>query len=338
MPPRPEGAGVPDRLGELRRLPLETLLEAAWAAARRHLSPRLVVSAPGNKRYRAGQFCNHRSCFPNVSVTGASCALGCDHCGAQLLERMIPAGDPAAFARLVEGLAARGASGLLVTGGCTPAGEVPLEPFLEGLARAAALGLRVVVHTGLVGRGVARGLRQAGVSQVLLDLIGDEETIRRVYHLDRRPEDYRQTLETLLDEGLAVVPHIVVGLHYGQVRGEYRALGWVADLLPAGLVLVALSPLPGTAMAGASPPPAGAVARLAAIARLVAPALPVSLGCARPAGPMRLAVERLAVDAGVTAVAYPAEETLRHAAARGLELVFQEECCSLPLAGVPAAG
>lgn len=325
-------------LAELRRAPLETLLADAWAAARRAHPARLVVSAPGNKGYRAGPFCNSRSCFPAVSVTGPACALGCDHCGARLLESMIPAGDPRRFPSMVEELAGRGARGLLVTGGCTPGGDVPLEPFLEGLRRASDLGLRVLVHTGLVGRRLARGLREAGVDQVLLDLIGDAETVRSVYHLDRRPADYRATLEVLLEEGLTVVPHVVVGLHHGEIRGEYEALGWVAALRPAGLVLVVISPLPGTAMADVPPPPAAEAGRLAAAARLLAPGLPVSLGCARPAGPARIEIERLAVDAGVTAVAYPAEETLRHAESRGLELVFRQECCSLPAGGAPASG
>lgn len=330
--------GAAERLAHLRRAPLAALLEEAWSVTRRRFPPVLTVAAPGNKRYRAGALCNGGRCFPAVSVTGSACALGCDHCGGLLLRSMIPAGDPAAFPGLVERLAAAGAGGFLLTGGCTPGGRVPLEPYLEGVARAAALGLRVVVHTGLVTRDTARALRRAGVSQVLLDLIGAEETIRRVYHLDRRPEDYRRSLEALLAEGVTAVPHIVVGLHYGQVLGEYAALEWVAELRPAGLVLVALAPLPGTAMADVTPPPAAAVARLAAAARLLAPDLPLSLGCARPAGPAGREVERLAVDAGATSLAYASEATLRHAAARGLEIAFHPECCSLSPAPAPVPG
>lgn len=329
-------ASLERTLAAYRLAALEDLLPEAWAEARRRFPPEILVAAPGHKRYRAGDFCNHRGCFPSVSITGPACALGCDHCGAKILASMLPAGDPARFGTLVDDLAGRGARGLLVTGGCTPTGDVPLEPFLPGLRRAADLGLKVLVHTGLVGRPLARGLREAGVAQVLLDLIGDAETVRRVYHLDRRPADYRATLETLLAEGLTVVPHIVIGLHYGEVRGEYEALRWVAELRPAGLVLVTLSPLPGTAMGTLPPPSPDEAGRLAATARLVLADLPISLGCARPSGAARLAIERHAVDAGLNSIAYPAEETLRHAEQRGLRLRFREECCSLP-AGIPAA-
>lgn len=323
-------ASLERTLAAYRLAALEDLLPEAWAEARRHFPPELLVAAPGHKRYRAGNFCNHRGCFPSVSITGSACALGCDHCGTKILAPMLPAGDPVRFAHLVDDLAGRDTRGLLVTGGCTPQGDVPLGPYLSGLRRAADLGMKVLVHTGLVDRSLARGLKEAGVAQVLLDLIGDAETIRRVYHLDRRPADYRATLESLLDEGLTVVPHIVIGLHYGEVRGEYEALRWVAELRPTGLVLVTLSPLPGTAMGTVPPPPADEAGRLAAAARLVLVDLPVSLGCARPSGAARQAVERHAVDAGLNSIAYPSEETLQYAAGRGLRLRFREECCSLP--------
>ncbi len=349
------GTATPVSLGEARLAPLELLLQEAWTVTRRSFGRRLVVSAPGVKGYRCGGFAEARgagaaaggegeeggggawagagtggACFPAVSVTGSACALGCDHCGAFILRTLRPAGTPGGFRRTVERLAERGGHGLLVTGGCTPDGAVPLMPYLDGLARAAELGLRVVVHTGLVDGETARGLREAGVAQVLLDLIGDAETIRRVYHLDRPPADYRRSLEALLAAGLAVVPHIVVGLHYGQVRGEWEALSWVVEMRPPGLVLVMLMPLPGTAMAGTAPPPAEEVARLAAAARVLAPDLFVSLGCARPGGFLRREAERLCVDAGVNAIAFPAEETLRHARGRGLDPVYLPECCSLP--------
>lgn len=323
-------AAIRDLLAEARSAPLEELLDHAWGLRRRHFPDRLVVSAPGNKRYRAGSLCNSRACFPAVSVTGTACALECDHCGRQLLAHMVPAGSPEEFARLVEDMAGRGAGGLLVSGGCTPEGVVPLGPYLGALGRAAERGLRVVVHTGLADRALARALRAAGVAQVLLDLIGADETVRRVYHLRKGAADYRRALEDLLAEGLEVVPHIVVGLDHGVIRGEYEALSWVAELRPAALVVVMLSPLPGTRMAGVLPPAPQEVGRLVAAARVAAPALPVALGCARPAGPRGAEAERLAVDAGANALAFAAPGTLEHAAARGLEVEFRAECCSLP--------
>ncbi len=313
----------------MRQEPLPLLLEQAWRVARARFGDVLLAAAPGTKAYRVGGACNRRGCFPAVSVTGAACQLQCDHCGAKILEGMVPARGPRWFAAYVRELAAAGARGLLVSGGCRADGSVPLEPYLDGMALARELGLQVIVHAGLVSRQTARGLREAGVHQVLLDLIGDADTIRQVYHLDRKPEEYRRSLALLVEEGLAVVPHIVIGLHYGQIRGEYESLRWVVELRPAGLVLVALNPLPGTAMAGLPSVEPEEAGRLAAVARLTCPELPISLGCARPPGPRGRAIERMTIDAGVTAVAFPSAEALAHARARGLRVTGHETCCSI---------
>ncbi len=58
-------------------------------------------------------------------------------------------------------------------------------------------------------------------------------------------------------------------------------------------------------MAEVTPPGAEEVGRLAAVARLLMPDTPLMLGCARPAGPAKVPMERLAVLAGANVVAYP---------------------------------
>ena len=50
--------------------------------------------------------------------------------------------------------------------------------------------LQVLVHTGLVDATRAWALKQAGVDVAMLDIIGDEDTIRDVYHLDRPVADF----------------------------------------------------------------------------------------------------------------------------------------------------
>jgi hypothetical protein len=70
------------------------------------------------------------------------------------------------------------------------------------------------------------------------------------------------------------------------------------------------------------------VGRLAAVARLLMPTTPLTLGCARPPR-TKIAVERHALLAGVNAIAYPDPETVHLAAELGLESGFSECCCTL---------
>ena len=67
-------------------------------------------------------------------------------------------------------------------------------------------------------------MESAGVDTAMMDVIGAEETIREVYHLDRPVEDFEATLAALCATRMEVVPHIVIGLHYGRILGEARAL------------------------------------------------------------------------------------------------------------------
>ena len=45
--------------------------------------------------------CRRSGIFPAFSITGGTCALNCKHCRAEILKPMIPAGEPAAFAKLL---------------------------------------------------------------------------------------------------------------------------------------------------------------------------------------------------------------------------------------------
>jgi uncharacterized radical SAM superfamily protein len=82
--------------------------------------------APGLKRYRTSEYAGQDAGrFVSVSVTGAACALQCDHCQSRVLEGMIPTNGQGLF-HLARDLAGRGARGILVSGGCDRRGRVPL--------------------------------------------------------------------------------------------------------------------------------------------------------------------------------------------------------------------
>jgi uncharacterized radical SAM superfamily protein len=328
-----EQEGLPRTVEALLAVPWESLRAAAWAVRRAHHPDRLTFAVPGAKRYETEYYASDPRRFASISLTGTACALQCDHCRGRLLAGMHPASTPEALLSLAKDLIDDGCEGVLLSGGAGADGAVPVKPFLEAMARLREWGLRVIVHTGLLDRATARGLKQAGVDQVLFDVIGDEGTIRRVLHLDRTPADYAATLRLLREEGVPVAPHVVIGLHYGQLRGELRALDMVRGAGADVIVLVVLRPLRRTPMEGMQSVSADAVGRLAAVARTANPRTPLTLGCARPAGEAKVAMERRAVQAGVNVVAYPDPATVRLAGALGLRTAFVERCCTLCIPG-----
>lgn len=313
---------------DLYRRPLEELVAEAWAIRQANFPPLLKLAAPGAKHYEVDGFRNSPHRFVDVSLTGRACALQCEHCRGRLLETMRPATTPAALRALADELTSKGCQGVLLSGGSDSEGQVPLRGYLEAIAYLKERGLRVIVHSGLLDEATARGLKAAGVDQVLLDVIGDEETIRQVYHLDKTPGDYAAALALLKEVGLPIAPHIVIGLHFGQIRGELEALRQITAAEAEAIVLVVLNPLGRTPMGEFPPPPAEAVGKMVALARLLNPRTPLALGCARPTL-TKTAMERLAIAAGVNTVAYPGEEAIAYARSLGLAVEFAEMCCSL---------
>ena len=58
------------------------------------------------------------------------------------------------------------------------------------------------------------------------------------------------------------------------------------------------------------------------------PNTPLVLGCMRPKGKSKEEIDVLAVEAGVNAIAFPAEEAIKQAVSLGLEISFSSLCCS----------
>jgi len=304
------------------------IIQLAWAT-RKVWPPCIWFSVPGTKHYKNSYYSNLSYSFVNLSITGEACTCCCAHCNAKLLQTMVPATTPEKMCRLVDRLVEKGCQGILVSGGANSNGEVPLLPFQGAIKYAKQQGLRVLVHGGLIRSGTAASLKEAGVDQVLLDVIGHERTIREVYHLDRKPEDYFKSMIACRELGLEIVPHVVIGLHFGHILGEIRALQMIGDMSPQTLVLVILSPLIGTEMAFLEPPPVKEVALVIAKGRVWNPFTPLALGCARPPGQYKRQIERIALDCGVNAIAYPDKSTVAYAQTRGLKTQFSERCCSL---------
>lgn len=301
-------------------------------AARRCYSPgEIHFHAPGLKHYETAEFAQrNRREFVAISLTGASCALRCEHCQGRMLESMYSVPGNGGLYDLCQRLAANGTHGVLVSGGSDRRGRVPHAAFAADLRRVKErLGFKILVHTGLVDRPMAEALAAARVDGAMIDVIGSDETIRRVYHLDASVRDFERSLALLEEYGIPSLPHIVMGLHYGAFRGEDAALEIVAAHRVTGLVLVTLVPLAGTPMQHIPPPETATLTRFVEKARGRLPDKPLLLGCARPSGEAKAALDRAAIDVGLNGIAFPAERTVAYARSKGLKPVFHEACCGL---------
>jgi uncharacterized radical SAM superfamily protein len=285
--------------------------------------------APSFMYYKTSYYRSSPTHFSTVSVTGTACALNCKHCGGQVLNTMHPATTPEALLALAAKLKQQGALGCLVSGGCLPDGSVPLKPFTSAIEKIKReLGLTVFVHTGVIDAATATGLKTAGVDAALIDVIGSDETIKKICNLNVTVEDYANSLNAMQQADLTLVPHVIVGLHDGELKGELYALKMIAAVKPSAVVVIAFMPIHGTAMAKVKPPHPADIAKVTAVARLTFPKIPIALGCVRPKGKHRAETDILALKAGVNAIAFPSEEVVKFAEEQGYTFSFSSYCCA----------
>lgn len=292
----------------------------------------ITFHTPGLKRYKTSEYSAHQATeFVAISLTGTACALSCEHCKMSVLKGMADLTQfQGSLFDLCAGLAERGARGVLISGGSDQQGRVPLLKRIPDLIRVRReLGLAIRVHPGLPDEETCAALAEVDLDGAMVDIIGHPDTIRQVYHLKATPEDYEAVLERLERYHVPTVPHIILGLHFGRILGEWQALEMIARHPPKLLVLVILMPLTGTPMAVAQPPSLAEIGGFFELARKTLPTTPVMLGCARPMGWLKTEIDRLAVDAGLNGIAYPAEGVVAYARQHGLEPNFINACCGV---------
>jgi lipoyl synthase len=324
---------VPGSLEQAYAPDMQKALDRAFALRREHFPDEITFHAPGLRRYKTAEYTDHdHKRFVSISLTGAECALACDHCNMSILKSMAPLpGFGGSLFDMCSELARQGAGGVLISGGSNKKGRVPLLKHIPDLVRVQReLGMTIRVHPGIPDEETVAGLAEVGIDGAMMDIIGENDTIRDVYHLvETTTEDYERALALLDRYDVPSLPHIILGLHYGQMRGEHKALEMIARHRHKAVVLVILMPLSDAPMARVTPPPVEEIMSFFAHARMTLPESRVMLGCARPAGRSKLQTDRAAVDAGFNGIAYPAEGIITYARQRGLQPKLINACCGV---------
>ncbi len=264
-----------------------------------------------------------RGRYPAISITGKKCELSCLHCRGHLLQDMYHCESPEELLRTLRKLEEEGMEGALISGGCDLEGRMPWDRFLPSLLDFRTK-LFISCHAGLyVSEEIAKLMGKSVISQALIDVVGDPETWSEIYRL-RNYGKMEETLYNLFSYGPTVVPHIVVGIYYGRIKGEYRALEMLRPFKPRLVTLVVLMP----SLLGVSPPPIDEVVEVFRAARSLFEE--VALGCARPRGRYRYELEERLIGEGlIDRIAIWSDRAIDKARKLGYHLRFHYTCCSV---------
>ena len=297
----------------------------------------ITFFAPGFKKYHTSEYADQdRNEFVSISVTGMNCALNCEHCRTNSLKGMVdlPSREGKLYELCAE-LKSKGTKGILLSGGSDRNGRVPLLRFLPELKRVKNdLGLRVSVHPGLPDGETCAGLAAAEVDAVMLDIIGDDRTIKEIYHLDKTTDDYSNALRDLSTAGVPMIPHVMVGHYYGKIRGEYNALEMIRGHRVIMLVIIVAMPLEGTGFTNEMIPAIDEIRQFFGHARAAMRDTRIVLGCARPMGNLKTEIDRAAIDAGFDGIAFPMDGIVNYSVSKDLKPIFRNSCCGVSRSGL----
>jgi uncharacterized radical SAM superfamily protein len=272
--------------------------------------------------------------FPAISITGNECSLNCEHCNKKYLDGMIKILDPGSLQDFLINLSNDGGTGALISGGSDINGVVPIEDFLDDIREVKEKTQLIInAHTGLLDEKTAKKLTDSHVDIISFDVNMDEEIIKDIYHLDKDINDYKIAVENLKKHDLNIVPHICIGLYYGNIHKELDSIKFIKEVIvnPSLIVVIALIP-PKNSKIPFKSPKAKEIAKVIALLRLLFPKTEISLGCMRPRGNLKFEIEKLAINAGITRIEIPSKKTLEWIKKNDPNVSFEffSACCAIP--------
>jgi hypothetical protein len=265
--------------------------------------------------------------FPSISITGTKCEQQCLYCDGHYLRGMKAIESPKELEDFALELEKKGGKGLLVSGGYTKEVKLPIKPFLETIKTIKEqTKLKINLHSGLVNEKEAQALAQAKIDVIFYDMITDNQILEEIIRNGKTKRDYIESLEHLLKAGLTVIPHICLGLYYGENKGTKEAIDKALGYKPPLIVFLTLIPTKGTPMKDTPPVDPVDLSRVLVYSRLKSPRTEQSLGCMRV---RKKEYEKVALAAGINRIAVPKSKTLEIARKKyQLEIIRKEKCCA----------
>jgi uncharacterized radical SAM superfamily protein len=252
---------------------------------------------------------------------------------------MLSAETPEKLKDICLKLSENGANGALLSGGCDEHGAVRFDNFVNVISDLKSeTDLILNIHTGLItDPSLMEQLAKAGVDVASVDVVGDNDTIRQIYGLERSLKDYENGLRILIESGIScIVPHICIGQHFGELKGELKAIEILKNLheeyseFPNRIVFIVFIPTRDTDMEDVGAPSINDIGTVIENARAVFPEIPIILGCMRPKTTDEdRNIEIAGIKAGVNGIVLPSKKTLEFAELQGYKLNKYETCCAI---------
>ncbi len=208
---------------------------------------------------------------------------------------------------------------LLISGGVNPQGIVPFMDKKDEILKLKAKGIRVNFHPGAkIDKNTAKAIKEIA-DVISFDFISDEYTIKQVYKGFYNADDYITSIENLINNNIRVVPHILCGVLYGNIKGERKAILRLKEMGFNEAVLLVLRPPKDSDIH--SPEPEKIIDVVKDID------MNITLGCMRPGGNYRKKIDILAAQNNFSTIVMPHPDCERYCMENDYIIEKGDECC-----------
>jgi uncharacterized radical SAM superfamily protein len=214
----------------------------------------------------------------------------------------------------------------LISGGCDSEGAVPLVKHLKDIKELSE-NYKVIAHTGLINNEDIEALSPY-LDAASFNMIGDDRTISEIYNLDKNASDFIRSYGNLKKK-VKTFPHITIGLHKGDILGEYEAVDLLAKHGCEALVFNVIIPTSGTDFHKVKPPGIEVVTDVISYAKQRMMDTKIFIGCMRPGSSYRENLDDSLIELGIDRIVMPARSAKKKARSLGLKIDEKSECCIL---------
>ncbi len=235
-----------------------------------------------------------------VSLTGTYCFLNCLHCFSFYLKGMKTKEESLKY------LDGDEFTSFLISGGFDEKGKLDIASNIDYIRKVKESGKRIILHPGFITKEEIE-LLKGYVDVISFDFIAHDETIKEVLHLDYKKEDFRNEY-LLLRRNIKTIPHIIIGIYKGEIKGEYEAIDILAEIKPSLVIFLVIVPTRGTPFEKISPPKIDEIKEIFIKARRKLRLTKFHLGCMVPKGEIKDLIEIAALECGFTGFVNPQEK------------------------------
>jgi uncharacterized radical SAM superfamily protein len=234
-----------------------------------------------------------------VSLTGSYCSLNCLHCSSFYLKGMKTKEESLKYLDTEE------YTSFLISGGFDEKGKLDILSNIDYIRKVKESGKKIVIHPGFISKDEI-DLLKGVVDVVSFDFVADDETIKEILNLDYKKEDFR-TQYLLLRRNIKTIPHIIIGLYKGKIKGEYEAIDILAELKPSLIIFLVIIPTRSTHFENISIPDVNEIKDIFIKAKRKLRLTKFHLGCMVPKGEIKDEIEIAAFESGFDGFVNPQE-------------------------------